>query len=277
MHRRDLDLSTIISMSLSLGMILLAVLLEGEASSFLDFPSFLIVIMGSLLVTISCFSFSDFFTCLPIIYYNICFKPRSIDLLMINLLKFAQELRLGKSNQEVEKILQQQNFDMFFLKAFQMIQDGISQENIEKIMHQEMNSNILSYNKVILLMRKAAETAPAMGLIGTLIGLVQMLKNLSNPSQLGSAMAIALLTTFYGAVLSYMVFFPLASKLERNSKEESLLQLIYLKTAISIANKENPRYLEITLNSLLDESQKINYFKGTVESPSKKSTISTMR
>jgi chemotaxis protein MotA len=115
---------------------------------------------------------------------------------------------------------------------------------------------------VILLMRKAAETAPAMGLIGTLIGLVQMLKNLSNPSQLGSAMAVALLTTFYGAVLSYMVFFPLASKLERNCREESLIQLIYLKTALSITQKENPRYLEITLNSLLDESQKISYFKG---------------
>ena len=104
------------------------------------------------------------------------------------------------------------------------------------------------------------EFSPAMGLIGTLIGLVQMLGNLGDPSTIGPAMAVALLTTFYGAVLANMVFLPLASKLERNSKEEALVSNIYLMGAASIGRQENPRRLEMLINSLLPPSQRVRYF-----------------
>ena len=93
-----------------------------------------------------------------------------------------------------------------------------------------------------------------------LIGLVQMLGNLDDPSSIGPAMAVALLTTFYGAVLANMVFLPLASKLERNSTEEALVSNIYLMGAASIGRQENPRRLEMLLNSLLPPSQRVHYF-----------------
>ena len=99
-----------------------------------------------------------------------------------------------------------------------------------------------------------------MGLIGTLIGLVQMLGNLKDPSTIGPAMAVALLTTFYGAVLANMVFLPLASKLERNSVEEMLIYNLYTMGATSIGRQENPRRLEMLLNSVLPPAKRVQYF-----------------
>lgn len=109
-------------------------------------------------------------------------------------------------------------------------------------------------------LRKAAEVAPAMGLIGTLIGLVQMLGNLEDPAAIGPGMAIALLTTFYGAVLSNMMFSPLATKLERNSAEESLVANLYMLAAGSICRKENPRRLEMLFNAMLPPARQIQFF-----------------
>jgi len=99
-----------------------------------------------------------------------------------------------------------------------------------------------------------------MGLIGTLIGLVQMLGNLDDPSTIGPAMAVALLTTFYGAVLANMVFSPMASKLERNSTEEAMVNTVYMMGAASIGRQENPRRLEMLLNSILPPSKRVQYF-----------------
>ena len=102
--------------------------------------------------------------------------------------------------------------------------------------------------------------AVQLGLIGTLLGLVQMLGNLSDPASIGPSMALALLTTFYGAVLANMVFLPLASKLERNSEAEALLDTIYLTAALSIARQDNPRKLEIELNAILPPGERVRIF-----------------
>ena len=105
-----------------------------------------------------------------------------------------------------------------------------------------------------------AEFSPAMGLIGTLIGLVQMLGNLQDPANIGPSMAVALLTTFYGAVLANMVFMPLAAKLERNSSEETLISTIYMMGASSVGRQENPRRLENLINSIVSPEDRIQYF-----------------
>jgi chemotaxis protein MotA len=99
-----------------------------------------------------------------------------------------------------------------------------------------------------------------MGLIGTLVGLVQMLGNLQDPSAIGPAMAVALLTTFYGAVLANMVFMPLANKLERNSALEAAVNQIYAQGTASIARQENPRRLETVLNTILPPAERVRYF-----------------
>ena len=99
-----------------------------------------------------------------------------------------------------------------------------------------------------------------MGLIGTLIGLVQMLGSLDDPSTIGPAMAVALLTTFYGVLLATLVFSPLASKLERNAAEEALLNNVYVTATSSIGRQENPRRLEMLLNTILPPAKRIQVF-----------------
>jgi chemotaxis protein MotA len=110
------------------------------------------------------------------------------------------------------------------------------------------------------ILRRAAEFAPAMGLIGTLVGLVQMLGNLQDPTTIGPSMAVALLTTFYGAILANLVFIPLASKLERNSILEEVVSEIYVMGAASIGQQEHPQRLEMTLNSLMPPSARTEIF-----------------
>lgn len=99
-----------------------------------------------------------------------------------------------------------------------------------------------------------------MGLIGTLVGLVQLLGRLDDPQKIGASMAVALLTTFYGAVLANMVLSPLAVKLERNAADEELVCLVYLMSAVSICRQENPRRLELLVNSVLPPSMRVSYF-----------------
>ncbi len=110
------------------------------------------------------------------------------------------------------------------------------------------------------ILRQAGTVAPAMGLIGTLIGLVQMLGNLDDPDSIGPSMAIAQLTTLYGAIMANMVFAPLAGKLERNSKEEAMLMGVYSMGAGSIGRQENPRRLETLINTLLPPAKRVQFF-----------------
>jgi chemotaxis protein MotA len=87
-----------------------------------------------------------------------------------------------------------------------------------------------------------------------------MLGSLNSPERIGPAMAVALLTTFYGAILANVVFLPLASKLERNSATELLINQIFILGAVSIGRQENPRRLELVLNTILPANQRVKYF-----------------
>jgi chemotaxis protein MotA len=148
----------------------------------------------------------------------------------------------------------------FLAKGLTLVFDGGSADDVERMMRRELYAIEGRHDRGAGVLRKSAELAPAMGLIGTLIGLVQMLGHLDDPTRIGPGMAVALLTTFYGAVMSTLVFTPLAAKLDRNSLEESLLNQIYLLAITSIARQENPRRLELQINAMLPPAKRIRYF-----------------
>ncbi|MCW5732260.1 MAG: MotA/TolQ/ExbB proton channel family protein, partial [Alphaproteobacteria bacterium] len=156
--------------------------------------------------------------------------------------------------------LAREHLNGFQRKAMQLAIDGMAPEEMERILRQDAQAIVQRHAKSVSVLRKAAEVAPAMGLIGTLVGLVQMLGNLDDPSAIGPGMALALLTTFYGAVLANMVFAPLAAKLERNSEEEALMNQIFLLAAGSIGRQENPRILETMLNGILPPQARVRIF-----------------
>ena len=141
-----------------------------------------------------------------------------------------------------------------------MVADGATVAELEEVMHNDIQATLHRVRRSAAVLRRAADYAPAMGLIGTLVGLVQLLGRLDDPQQIGASMAVALLTTFYGAVLANMVLSPLAVKLERNAVDEELVCLVYLMGAISVSRQENPRRLELLVNSVLPPSMRVRYF-----------------
>ena len=183
-------------------------------------------------------------------------RPANTAYAMIDL---SQLLR-SKGWGALESRVKQMRGQPFLQHAVTLLVDGLPSSQIEDLLAREISATADRHMKSAGVIRRAGEVAPAMGLIGTLIGLVQMLGNLEDPASIGPAMAVALLTTFYGAVLANMVFNPLANKLERNAAEEATVNRIYAIAAASMSRKENPRRLEILLNATLSPKDRVSYF-----------------
>ncbi len=253
------DMATIVGLLAGFGLISLAIVIGGSPGSFINTAAIMIVIGGTLAVTTMCFSFAEIGHSVEVIMRTIFHSSRDPSDAAIQVLKVA-ELARKRGVLSIQDAIGTLRDDPFLFKGMNMVIDGTPGEEVESIMRRDMHAILLRHSKSTSVLKKAAEFAPAMGLIGTLIGLVQMLGNLDDPSTIGPSMAVALLTTFYGAVLANMVFMPLASKLERNSAEESLINTLYIMGAASIGRQENPRRLEMLLNSILPPSKRVEYF-----------------
>ncbi|MCT2535008.1 flagellar motor protein MotP [Aquibacillus koreensis] len=146
--------------------------------------------------------------------------------------------------------------DPFIRKGVLLAIDGIEPEVINDIMSAEITAMEDRHLKGRMIIEKAGEYAPAWGMIGTLIGLVLMLNNLSDPTTLGPNMAVALLTTFYGSVLANLVFIPMAGKLEMKTDEEVFMKQIVIEGVIGVQSGQNPRVLKEKLSAFLSENDK---------------------
>lgn len=253
------DFSTLLGIGIAFVMIVTAIGISGSGKSFLDIPSVLIVVGGTCAVTLASYNFRDFMQMPGVVWRNTFrhnYDPRTVALTMLDLAENARKKGLLGIQDEVANYKEIR----YLSKGLAMVIDGVEAEEVERVMRQEMHSASERHMHSASILRKMAEVAPAMGLIGTLIGLVQMLGNLEDPSSIGPAMAVALLTTMYGAVLAYMFFSPLAAKLERNSAEEMLVKSLFLRGVVSIGKKENPRRLEMLLNTILPPASRVQYF-----------------
>jgi chemotaxis protein MotA len=143
----------------------------------------------------------------------------------------------------------------------QLAIDGIEPQAIREIMETEIDYLQERHRSGAEILSTMAGFFPAMGMIGTLIGLVQMLKTMEDPSTIGPAMAVALLTTFYGAVAANLVCLPMAGKLRKRSKEEALIKEMMVNGIISIANGENPRIIEQKLHAFVSPELRESRFK----------------
>jgi chemotaxis protein MotA len=234
-------------------------MLGGSPGAFLDGPSILIVLGGTFAVTMASFSPREVFTAIGEVARGIVHVPSSPSEAATRILSMADQAR-KTGVLSLQRTKNRLDDEPFLRQGVGLVIDGTTGEDIERLMRREAASISQRQRDSAEVLRKAAEISPAMGLIGTLVGLVQMLSNLDDPAKIGPAMAIALLTTFYGAVLAYMVFSPLASKLERNTDEEALVQNVYLLGLGSIGRQENPRRLEIQLNAMLPPAHRVEYF-----------------
>lgn len=253
------DFATVIGLAAGFGLVVAAMVLGGSARSFIDLPSFLIVIGGTFGVTAACFSLREIGQVPMILFKTLTRSAPDLTATALHMLRLS-ELARKRGILGLDQLMSEMDYEPFVHKAVALAVDGAPAEDIRSVLQREIGETAERHSRSAGILRKAAEIAPAMGLIGTLIGLVQMLGNLEDPSSIGPGMAVALLTTFYGAVLANMVFVPLAAKLERNAAEEMLLANVYMATAESICRKENPRRLEMLINAMLPPARRINHF-----------------
>lgn len=146
--------------------------------------------------------------------------------------------------------------DPFLRKGIQLVVDGTDPELVRKILETEIEQMMARHDANKKMFDDWATYAPAFGMIGTLMGLVMMLVNLSDKSTIGPYLAIAIITTFYGAVLCYLIFMPIAGKLDLKTNEEALIKLIMIEGTLSIQSGDNPRIVKDKLVSFLTPAER---------------------
>jgi chemotaxis protein MotA len=256
---RTVDFALLFGLTVAFGLVAAALMAGGTMTSFYNGPALMIVFFGTFAVTLISFTTREVLGTFVVIAHTLI--PPSHDTRracqrVLNLAAIARDNGILA----LEALAPALRGEPFLQRAVAMTVDGSAPELIEKVLTTEIEAVGERNLRSASVLRRAAEVAPAMGLIGTLVGLIQMLARLDDPSSIGPAMAVALLTTFYGAIMAYMVFAPIAAKLDRNSSDESLVQQIYLAGAASISRQENPRILETYLNTLLPSSKRLAYY-----------------
>jgi chemotaxis protein MotA len=252
------DFSTLFGISLAFIFIIYAISVGGNASAFIDGRSISIVLLSTFAVVLACFSFRDLMALPGAVIRTVIYQPNDIRHAAIRSIETVKYVYLNNV-MKLETVPQLYSHNQFFKEGIELLMDQSKIEEVTPILEHKIHSLIERHSKSVDVLKKAGEVSPAMGLIGTLIGLVQMLGSLNDVDSIGPAMAVALLTTFYGAIMAYMVFLPLSSKLERNTNHEMLIMQIYFEAIQSVAKKENPRKLEALINGMLPLTKRIHY------------------
>ncbi|WP_066172972.1 flagellar motor protein MotP [Bacillus marinisedimentorum] len=254
---KKLDVLTPVGIFIGLSMLLLGIYTHSGLSqlpSFMQASSMVIVlggIAGGLLINFNVKEIKLTFRIM-----KEAFRTNESDLggLIKTFIKLADKARkagLLSLESELDQIR-----DPFLKKGILLAVDGADPEMIRDIMNAEIAALEERHRKGRSIIEKAGEYAPAWGMLGTIVGLILMLKNLNDPTALGPNMAIALLTTFYGSLLANLVFNPMASKLENKTGEEVFLKEIVIEGIIGIQSGQNPTFLEEKLSAFLSEEEK---------------------
>ena len=256
-----MDIATIIGTLLGFLVIVGAIVAGGGAAIFFHIPSLCITMGGMLCATMIHFSLPQFLSIFSIIKKTIIAKiPSQTEIIqmMVNFAAInrrdgalALEPEIGKLNNH------------FFAKGLQLLVDGQDSETIRDLLDPEIQylQERHSIGKKILEFMGAA--APAFGMVGTLIGLVQMLRNMTSPDQIGQGMAVALLTTFYGAFAANLIFIPLAGKLGIYSKGESTVMEMIVEGICAIAQGDSPTIIRERMQAFVSHGRR-REIKATV-------------
>lgn len=244
-----MDLGTVIGIVLSMGLVVSAILTGSSLMIFVSVPSALIVIGGTLGAAMVNYPLSYVIGVVGVIkntFFSSITPPGEI---IVQFMEYANRAR-REGILSLEPIIKEIDDD-YMKKGLQLTVDGLEPQAIQDILEVENAFLTERHETGADVVAVLGTLAPAMGMIGTVIGLVQMLQTMSDPSSIGPAMAVALLTTLYGAILSNLIFNPMAGKLKTRHKEENLQREMVMEGILSISKGENPRIIEEKLNSFL--------------------------
>lgn len=248
-----MDLATIIGMLAGTGLIVGAIMAGGTLSQFVDAPSFLIVVGGGIAATLIRFPLASIGKAAATGAKNSFTHKKTEPRAMIEkLTELADIVRksgpLGLENVEVE--------DKTLAKGVQYIADGYELDFIRSSLERERDLTLERLDEGQKVFKALGDAAPAFGMIGTLVGLVQMLAAMDDPAAIGPAMAIALLTTLYGAVVSNLICLPMADKLTMKIESEDLNQTLIIDGVVSIREGKSPNLVKEMLLAYLPEKMR---------------------
>lgn len=243
----------------ALGLLVVATLTSKSPSNFFSWQAFLIVIGGTFFVTIASFTFEQCCRAFKSVSGLATSSPPSLSNTATQVLTIADQVR-RQSKRDLNRVSTYLRRHPQLAHAIELLSDGIDEPAVINMLRDELNAHLAEQRGNAQFFRRAADVAPAMGLIGTLVGLIQMMGSLNDPAAIGPAMAIALLTTLYGAILANMILSPIATKIERDAEQQAAILNLYRAGAASICRRENPRKLELALNSMLPPQERVQYF-----------------
>ena len=247
-----MDIATLVGLAGAMGVIAAAIMLGGSADTFVNVPSIVVVCGGTLAVVLCQVSLGQFLGSFKVGIRAFLHKSTPANTLIAEALDLAETAR----KDGILALEEKEITDPFLNLGVGLCIDGHPTEVVQNMLSKNINLELERQKIGILMFKSAGEAAPAMGMIGTLIGLVQMLSNMADPKQIGPAMAVALLTTLYGAVIANAIALPIAAKLKAISADEKLNKLLILESIDGIQQGTNPRVLHQILNTYLPESKR---------------------
>ncbi len=247
-----MDLATLIGLIGAFGIVLTSIMLGGSAGTFVNTPSLLVVLGGTVLVTMMKFSLGKFAGAASIAVKAFLYKPSNPEDLIEESVELAKAARQGG----LLALEDREISDEFMKTGLGLLIDGHPADTVRAMLQKDLNETLKRHSDGQDIFKAIGDVGPAMGMIGTLIGLVQMLSNMDDPKQIGPAMAVALLTTLYGAILANMFALPIADKLAVRSREENTSKTLIIDALLSIQGGQNPRIIAAMLEAYLPRSKR---------------------
>ena len=247
-----MDIATLVGLLGGFGVIIGAIATGGDVMLFVNVPSILIVVGGTFMVTLMQVSLADFLGSFAIGLKAFFYKVDDPKKLIEEAVELADVARknglLALEGQEIS--------NDFMQRGISLCVDGHDPALVQRMLSKEIDQTLERHEVGIGMFKNMAAMAPAMGMIGTLVGLVQMLANMSDPAAIGPAMAVALLTTLYGAIIANAFAQPMADKLSRASSIEQTNKSLIMETISGIQEGMNPKVLEQMLATYLPQKKR---------------------
>ena len=253
-----MDLATIIGLFTIFGLLFYSTVLGAGISVYIDIPSLMITVGGSISALMVSSKMEDMKKMFK--YMGIAFKPHTYDIpqLIKTITEYSVKARRDGILSLEQNVNQEEND--FLRKGLSMAVDGSEPDSIRELLEVDMEQSYTRHNNNADMFEQWAGLAGSFGMLGTLIGLVAMLVNMSDPSSIGPAMAVALITTLYGSLIGNTVGTPIANILRTRAKDEVLMQQLVIEGIISIQAGDNPRVLESKLLSFLPPNERVSQF-----------------
>lgn len=249
-----MDLATLIGMVGAIGFVVMAMVLgsSGDVGMFADLVSVLIVFGGSIFVVLSKFTLAQFLGAGKAAVKAFMFKIEAPEELIEKAVQLGDSARKGGFLALEEADIP----NAFMQKGINMLVDGHDADVVRATLQKDISLTEKRHENAIALFKSLGDVAPAMGMIGTLIGLVAMLSNMDDPKAIGPAMAVALLTTLYGAFIANIVAIPIADKLAIRNQQEKLNNMLILDAVLGIQDGQNPKVIEGILRNYLAQGKR---------------------